>query len=72
MTAGSTVAGEAVAARRTVEPVDLLPLGVDVTVFRPAATPSTTPTILFVGSLEPVKDPAALLRAFARLVTDRP
>jgi glycosyltransferase involved in cell wall biosynthesis len=60
--------------RRTGGPVPLLlPLGVDLETFAPGgAGPSRTPTVLFVGSLEPVKDPRLLLRAFAALAGDRP
>jgi glycosyltransferase involved in cell wall biosynthesis len=49
------------------------PLGVDTSQFRPADAPAPgAATILFVGSLEPVKDPAAMLRAFATLASRRP
>jgi glycosyltransferase involved in cell wall biosynthesis len=68
----------AVEARRR-RPVALVPLGVDVTVFHPRQTgdgpePATDapPTILWVGGLEPVKDPSAMLRAFARLAPEHP
>ena len=42
-----------------------LPLGVDTEVFRPVAHPPSTPTVLFAGSLAPVKDPETAIRAFA-------
>lgn len=77
VTVGSSLAGEAVEARRPAR-VELLPLGVDLDVFRPAdqraghGGVASPPTILFVGALEPVKDPAAMLRVFARLAADRP
>lgn len=78
VTVGSRLVGEAVAARRATGAVELLPLGVDLTSFRPRADEAAgmagdaPPTILFVGSLEPVKDPAAVVRAFARLAPTRP
>ncbi len=72
VTVASSEMADAVRARRS-GPVDLLPLGVDLTVFRPVDDgPRATQTILFVGSLEPVKDPAAMLRVFARLADERP
>ena len=77
VTVGSSVVGESVAMRRS-GPVDLLPLGVDLTAFRPAdaevGAPGTAAplTILFVGGLEPVKDPTTLLRVFGRFAADRP
>ncbi len=60
--------------RRAGRPAPLvLPLGVDLGVFAPDANARAGPrTILFVGSLEPVKDPGLLLRAFAALAGDRP
>ena len=54
------------------------PLGVDLAVFRPdvsamAPRSSDRPaTVLFAGSLEPVKDPGLALRVFAALAADRP
>ena len=84
VTAGSSTALAAILERRPERPVALLPLGVDTTVFRPAdpaeaetadaerAGRPARQTILFAGSLEPVKDPAAMLRVFGRLASDRP
>ena len=44
-------------------PVELLPLGVDLRRFCPSPTArrTTARTVLFAGSLEPVKDPVTLL-----------
>lgn len=53
----------------------LLPLGVDVTRFRPVAEGRPRGAIrrvLFVAGLEPVKDPALAIRTFARLGAQRP
>jgi glycosyltransferase involved in cell wall biosynthesis len=72
VTVGSSVARESVLPRRRKAGIALLPLGVDVSVFRPAEGRRATPTILFVGSLEPVKDPATMLRVFAALAATRP
>ena len=85
VTAGSSTTFAAIVARRPATPVAQLPLGVDTTLFRPAGPASaaargdpgssTRParqTVLFAGSLEPVKDPAALLRLFGRLAAGRP
>ena len=72
VTVASTQMAEAVSARRAGR-IELLPLGVDVSVFRPVDEGSaTTDTILFAGSLEPVKDPALTLRTFASLADGRP
>jgi len=73
VTAGSGMLRDSVAERRPHGTVALLPLGVDVTVFRPADVPRPDPpTVLFVGSLEPVKDPATALRTFAAVARQRP
>lgn len=81
VTAGSSTSLAAIVTLRPAKPVALLPLGVDTTAFRPADAAAVSPpspgdgarqTILFVGSLEPVKDPAAMLRIFDRLAADRP
>ena len=74
VTAGSSTTLAALVGRRRTRPVALLPLGVDTTMFRPAEPPGrhAPRTILFAGSLEPVKDPATMLRVFGRLATDRP
>ncbi len=86
VTAGSSTTLAAIVERRPTRPVALLPLGVDTTVFRPADPADPTradaagpdgaapprQTILFAGSLEPVKDPAAMLRILGRLAPDRP
>ncbi len=50
----------------------LLPLGVDMASYHPAAAPPRKQTVLFAGSLEPVKDPELALRAFAALVESHP
>ncbi len=78
VTVGSSLAGEAVQARRS-GPVALLPLGVDLDAFRPADRRDAAgpmwprhPRSCSSASLEPVKDPAAMLRVFARLAADRP
>jgi glycosyltransferase involved in cell wall biosynthesis len=67
----------ALEARRGGRPVVGLPLGVDAAVFAPGPSDRPVPaddgrTVLFVGSLEPVKDPARLLRVITRLVAGRP
>jgi glycosyltransferase involved in cell wall biosynthesis len=74
VTAGSSTALSPVLERRPTATVALLPLGVDTTVFRPAELPGppAAQTILFAGSLEPVKDPATMLRVFGRLAAGRP
>jgi glycosyltransferase involved in cell wall biosynthesis len=76
VTAGSSTALTAILERRPTAPVALLPLGVDTTIFRPAdasqSAPPSARTVLFAGSLEAVKDPAAMLRVFARLAAERP
>ena len=77
VTAGASPVLAAVEARRR-GPVALLPLGVDLATFRPPEGGGPAPaadaarTILWVGGLEPVKDPAAMLGAFARLAPERP
>lgn len=48
------------------------PLGVDLSIFRPAGAPPMRPTVLFAGSLEPVKDPETAVRAFSLLAESRP
>jgi glycosyltransferase involved in cell wall biosynthesis len=73
LTAGSGLAREQVLEHAGSTPVALLPLGVDVRAFRPVAAEdgagggvrAEPPTVLFVGSLEPVKDPATAVEAFA-------
>ena len=75
VTAESEVALRSVLERRPKAPVVLAPLGVDLALFRPdvPAVDSDRPaTVLFAGSLEPVKDPALAVRAFAALAGDRP
>lgn len=73
VTAGSGIARQMVLARRPSAPVALAPLGVDVSRFRPVGgAPAPATTILLVGSLEPVKDPATALRVFAALSAGRP
>lgn len=68
VTCGSSTIREQVLARRRGANVELLPLGVDTTTFSPAdAPPPEVPRILFVGGLEPVKDPQLMIRAFADL-----
>jgi glycosyltransferase involved in cell wall biosynthesis len=76
VTAGSEAALRSVLERRPGVSAVLSPLGVDLAVFRPAVlaeAPDHPPgSVLFVGSLEPVKDPALALRVFAALAADRP
>ena len=81
VTAGSGLGRDAVLVHHPGAPVVLAPLGVDVARFRPAdvavgkatgAMAASTSRILFVGSLEPVKDPALAIRAFAALAGGRP
>ncbi len=57
--------------RDDVERLRLQPLGVDLTTFRPVGVPPMRPTVLFAGSLEPVKDPETALLAFALLADSR-
>jgi glycosyltransferase involved in cell wall biosynthesis len=81
VTAGSSTTLEMLRHRRRSAPTAVVPLGVDTTVFRPGPKAPGGPTapagpapqtVLFAGSLEPVKDPGAMLRVFARLAADRP
>jgi glycosyltransferase involved in cell wall biosynthesis len=76
VSAPSTSGVAALEARRRGRPVIRLPLGVDPAIFAPGSADrpagDDARTILFVGSLEPVKDPARLLRAVARLMPGRP
>lgn len=73
VTCGSTTIRELVLARAPRATVELLPLGVDTTAFSPAGEPARgVPRILFVGGLEPVKDPQMLIRAFADLAGSHP
>jgi glycosyltransferase involved in cell wall biosynthesis len=73
VTAGSTSARDLLLEHRAEAGVVLLPLGVDVSLFRPADEPPPEHgKILFVGSLEPVKDPAAMLRVFGAVAVGRP
>jgi glycosyltransferase involved in cell wall biosynthesis len=78
VTAGSEATLRSVLDRRPGARAVLAPLGVDLAMFRPdrraaAAGSSDRPaTLLFAGSLEPVKDPALALRVFAALTLDRP
>lgn len=71
VTAGSTYLREQILASHPDARVVLLPLGVDVDRFRPADVMPGVRTVLFVGSLELVKDPALMLRAFAEVAHDR-
>jgi glycosyltransferase involved in cell wall biosynthesis len=72
VTVGSTPLAASVGARGNRE-AQVLPLGVELATFSSATgVPSGATTILFVGSLEPVKDPGLLLRAFAALAAARP
>jgi glycosyltransferase involved in cell wall biosynthesis len=48
------------------------PLGVDLATFYPADTPPPSQTVLFAGSLEPVKDPELAVGAFAALAESHP
>lgn len=51
----------------TPERIRVLHNGVDPTVLRPAAAEPDTPTIVFAGRIDPLKDLHLLLRAFARV-----
>lgn len=53
-------------------PVQLAPLGVDLTRFAPAPEPAAGERLLNVGSLTPVKDQARLVRAFRPVSAARP
>jgi glycosyltransferase involved in cell wall biosynthesis len=73
VTAGSSIVLAQVLARRPSADVELFPLGVDTKLFSPGPTPPhAAARILFVGSLEPVKGPALLIRAFAGLLAGLP
>jgi glycosyltransferase involved in cell wall biosynthesis len=77
VTVGSSVNQALVAGRGRADGVEILPLGVDRARFRPGEPAAgdgaaAERTVLFVGSLEPVKDPALLVRAFAGVATARP
>lgn len=48
------------------------PLGVDLATYYPADSPPLGQTVLFAGSLEPVKDPELAVRAFAALAETHP
>ncbi len=81
---GSMAMRDAATARRNGRAVVLLPLGVDIGAFRPAAGGAAepaagaaepaagAPTVLVAGGLEPVKDPIGALLAFAAVAGDRP
>lgn len=74
VTVGSSPLWEVVSRRVPVERLRLKPLKVDPRIFCPSSAPKPAgpPTVLFVASLEPVKDPVTLLRAFALVAADRP
>ena len=78
VTAGAEAGLRSVLERRPAARAVVAPLGVDLATFRPAgedgdpAEPDRPPTLLFAGSLEPVKDPALAVRVFAALAGDRP
>lgn len=84
VTVGSEFGRELARGRVPAARLRVMPLGVDRAVFEPSraepaepAEPNQPahpgqPRILFVGSLEPVKDPAMLVRAFRDLAADRP
>ena len=87
VTAGSEAGLRSLLERRPRARAVLAPLGVDLEMFRPDVVagapgspdrPAVAPdserpaTVLFVGSLEPVKDPALAVRVFAALAGDRP
>lgn len=70
VTVGSSWLFATVAARFPDIPILRLPLGVDLGRFTPAdGRVVGPPRVLFVGSLQTVKDPVLLLRAFARVRT---
>ncbi len=77
VTAPSVAGVGALHARRRGRPVARLPLGVDPIAFEPGrdsgpAAGGDARSVLFVGSLEPVKDPARLVRVVATLTAGRP
>lgn len=74
VTCGSSTMHDAVADRVPAKRLAMVPLGVDLDLFSPGAPriPAVGRTVLSVGSLEPVKDHVALLRAFALVAGDRP
>jgi glycosyltransferase involved in cell wall biosynthesis len=78
VTVGSEFGRELALGRAPAARLRVMPLGIDRAVFKPSgAEPAGAngpgqPTILFVGSLEPVKDPGMLVRAFVALAADRP
>ncbi|MEO6349350.1 MAG: glycosyltransferase [Candidatus Limnocylindrales bacterium] len=67
ITAGSSYARDLALARIAATRLTLAPLGVDTELFKPGPEDHERrpPSILFVGSLEPVKDPFLMLRSFA-------
>jgi len=71
VTVGSKPMWDAVARRVPPDRLRLMPLRVDPQVFfaSGAPKPGGPPTVLFVGSLEPVKDPVTMLRAFSLLAS---
>ena len=70
VTAGSSWLYATVAARVPGVSILRLPLGVDLARFVPMVVPAgRPPRVLFVGSLQAVKDPVLVLRAFARVRT---
>ncbi len=74
VTAGSTFLRDQVVRARPGRDVTLQPLGVDLTEFAPAAATKSMgsqQTVLFVGSLESVKDPEMMLRVFASVAHHR-
>lgn len=69
VTVGSSWLGDVIAGRAPGAPLRCMPLGVDLERFHPAATRPAGARLVFAGSLVPVKDPALLLRAAARVQT---
>ena len=78
LTAGSSQLRDAVRRRGPRGAVWRLPLGVDIERFAPGdgavglSAAESNQTVLFAGSLEPVKDPAAAVRVFAAVADERP
>jgi D-inositol-3-phosphate glycosyltransferase len=53
-------------------PIDVIPCGIDLDAFRPAAVRREEQTLLFVGRLDVRKNPQLAVRAFARVAARQP